>query len=81
MNLYFKVQTQAEELAARDELNQEILDQARRLGVELAPSPQTILLTPESEPPGAIPAPMGSLLHRRAADPGNGETVKLRFDP
>jgi MscS family membrane protein len=80
VNLYFKVQSSAEELAARDELNQEILDLARRLGVELAPSPQTILLTHEPESGGAIPAPMGSHLSRLVADTGIVEASRLRID-
>ena len=56
LNLYFQVSTGAEELALRDELNREILEQARRLGVEISPPSQTILM-PHHAAGQAIPAP------------------------
>jgi MscS family membrane protein len=80
VSLYFKVSTGQDELAARDELNREILDQARRLGVEIAPPAQTMLIPHAAEADRAIPAPKLSLLHNGASSSGNGESVPMRRD-
>ncbi len=79
VNVYFTVATSTEELAARDELNREILEQATRLGVQVSPPSQTLLLSHPGDPGGAIPHPK-SITHKRSADTLNGETVMVRMD-
>ncbi len=79
VNVYFTVATSTEELAARDELNREILEQAARLGVQVAPPSQTLLLSHPGEQGSAIPPPK-SITHRRPADTANGEAVMVRMD-
>ncbi len=73
VNVYFTVSTSAEELAARDELNREILEQAARSGVQVSPPSQTLLLAHAPETNGAIPPPKRSIgtkeTHRRSGFP------------
>lgn len=80
VNVYFRVDSYAEELRARDELIREILEQARRLGVEIGATCQKLTLAhePGSAPhsPRPFPAP-----HLPAADHANGESLKVRRDP
>jgi len=80
LNFYFTVASSAEELAARDELNREILEQAARFGVQVSPPSQTLLLSHGPEANRAIPPPRRSIVHKRSADTGNGESVKVRLD-
>jgi MscS family membrane protein len=80
VNVYFTVGTSAEELAARDELNREILEQAARFGVQVSPPSQTLLLSHSPESTGAIPPPKLSISHKRPADTGHGDSVMVRLD-
>ncbi len=80
VNVYFKVGTSSEELATRDELNREILEQASRLGVHVSPPAQTLLLHHSPESSGAIPPPKLSSSPKRVAETGNGESVLVRLD-
>ena len=81
VNVYFKVDTIAEELTARDELTREILDQARRFGVEIGSSSQKLTLAHDPEPalathsPRRLPPP-----HLNGVDHANGESHKVRRD-
>ena len=78
VNLYFKVSTGAEELAARDALTQEILEQAQRCGVEIAVASQTIVLAHPPEPDGANPPHKRLATNVKPAEAGPGETLRLR---
>ncbi len=80
VNVYFTVASGSEELAARDELNREILEQAARLGVQVAPPAQTILLAHGPEAGGPIPPPRRSMTHRRPVESGGHEPVTVRRD-
>jgi len=80
VNVYFTVATSAEELAARDELNREILEQAARFGVQVSPPSQTLLLSHSAESSGAILPPKRPISHKRPANTGNGEPVMVRLD-
>jgi hypothetical protein len=81
VNVYFRVGSYAEELQARDELTREILEQARRFGVEVGSTTQRITLAHEPEAGGTthtprrLPPP-----HLHGADQGNGEALKVRRD-
>jgi MscS family membrane protein len=79
VNVYFTVGTSAEELAVRDELNREILEQADRIGVQVSPPAQTLLLShPAAGSP--IPPPKWTTAQKRAAESGGGESVIVRLD-
>ncbi|QEH34830.1 Low conductance mechanosensitive channel YnaI [Aquisphaera giovannonii] len=81
VNVYFAVRSHAEEVEARDAFNREVLDQARRLDIRLAPERRTALVAHEPASPAAIPAPMGGLT-RRVSDPeAAAEGARRRFDP
>jgi MscS family membrane protein len=81
VNVYFKVDTIAEELRARDELTREILEQARRFGVEIGSSSQKLTLAHDPGPalatqsPRHLPSP-----HLHGVDHANGESHKVRRD-
>jgi MscS family membrane protein len=78
VNVYFKVDTIAEELQARDELTREILEQARRGEVEIGSTTQTINLAHAPEPNSTLLAPRRLPPLRNAADHASGESVRVR---
>ncbi|WP_165233741.1 mechanosensitive ion channel family protein [Aquisphaera insulae] len=79
VNVYFVVRSHAEEVEGRDALNREILDQARRLNIALAPARRTVLVAHEPTPPGgAVPPPMGGQLRRGETAEADGP--RRRFD-
>jgi MscS family membrane protein len=52
---YFRVATTSEELACADLLSREILEQARRLGIDVALAGRTVHLAPASTEPHLVP--------------------------
>ena len=72
VQVYFRVATYTEELACRDVLSREILEQAERLGVELAASPKTAPPVSSVAEAHAVPPPPKHLGRERAEAPRHG---------
>jgi MscS family membrane protein len=81
VNLYFKVNSSAEELETRDELNREILHQVQSAGVELAGPNKTLVLAHAPEPGGAIPKPRWAAHPAQPAESSYASTAKRFRDP
>ena len=81
MQVYFRVATYTDELACRDELSRAILEQAERLGVELAVPTKSNHATASAAEPHPVPPPPKHLGRERPETSPHGQSLATDHEP
>jgi MscS family membrane protein len=81
VQVYFRVATYTDELVCRDALSRAILEQAERVGVELAGSTKTTQVAAAGDEAHSVPPPPKHLGRDRSEAPRHGDSLPADHEP